>query len=74
MSFALRATLKVILEEKAGTWCALPWLAGRVVRPQHEVQRLCDDMVELGEAQTTTLEFGPRCFGIACHSTREVQQ
>jgi hypothetical protein len=71
-SFALRAAILVTIESHAGTWCALPALAGRVVRPQHEVKVLCDQLVEVGEIQHARLPDGTSCYGIACPVAEEV--
>lgn len=68
MSFALRAAVLVILQGHSGTWCSLHYLVGRVVRPIHEVEAVCDDLVANREAQVArdTLPDGSRCFGIDC--------
>ena len=70
-SFALRATILITLDRNAGQWCSLIWLAGRVVAPQHEVRRLCEDIAEQGQALSTDIN-GVRCYGVGTSSASEV--
>ena len=68
MSPALRAAVLIVVQGEAGTWCSLAWIAGRVVRPQHEVEAVGNDLVDAHELQAMTLADGTRCFGFACNS------
>lgn len=68
MTFALRAAVLVVIQAEAGTWCSLAWVAGRVIRPQHEIEQICNDLVDEAELQAMTLADGTRCFGTDCSS------
>jgi hypothetical protein len=45
MTWALRASLLIVIEAHKGQWCTLAFLAGRVVAPINAIQPLCEELV-----------------------------
>ncbi|MFG5411381.1 hypothetical protein ABXN37_28770 [Piscinibacter sakaiensis] len=66
MNFALKASLLIAVDAYAGEWLTLPRLVARVVRPMHEVESICDELVATGQMQADRMPDGTRCFGVQC--------
>ena len=49
MSFALRAAVLIKLQAESGGWRSLTWIVSQVVRPLHEVEQICLELVAAGE-------------------------
>jgi hypothetical protein len=63
MTWALRASLLIVLEAHEGEWCTLAWLAGRVVSPIHVIRPLCHELAS-GALVQTRLRHGEPVYGM----------
>lgn len=61
-SHALTALILIALDANEGRWCALPWLAERVLAPLDVVLNHCDELVAHDQVETMTRD-GIRYFG-----------